>query len=119
VKKIVLEETKINLLELIPVQNIDWKKEENGLIVLLKPKFKHTFFKKYILPHLKNPYYKVKLDSVGSFIWELCDGRLTVKEAAQSLKDKFGDNVEPLYDRLALFLQSLEKHHFITYKGIK
>lgn len=116
-KKSGVEESKINLLELIPVRNINWK-EEDGLIVLLKPKFKHSLFKKYILPRLKNPYFKVKLDSVGSFIWKHCDGSLTVKEIARGLKDKFGDKIEPLYDRLVLFLQSLEKNHFITYKWI-
>ncbi|MFB0566584.1 MAG: PqqD family protein [Candidatus Aminicenantaceae bacterium] len=105
----------INLLKLTPVRNIDWK-EENGLIILLKPKFKHSLFQKYILPKMRNPYFKVKLDSVGSFIWKHCDGNLTVKELAKGLKDEFGDKLEPLYDRLALFLQNLEKNRFIYYK---
>lgn len=113
------KETKINLLDLIPVRNINWEKKEDGLIILLKPKFKHPFFKKYILPYLKKPYYKIKLDAVGSFTWELCDGSLTVKELAKNLGYKFGDKVEPLYDRLSLFLQNLEKNRFIRYKGIK
>lgn len=116
-KKSRVEETKINLLDLIPVRNIKWEKKEDGLIVLLKPKFKHSLLKKYVLPRLKNPYFKIKLDHVGSFIWELCDGNRRVEELAKSLKDKFGDEVEPLYDRLALFLQSLERNHFIFYKG--
>ena len=115
-KKTEAEKTKINLLDLIPVRNIKWEKKE-GLIVLLKPKFKHPFLKKYVLPRLKNPCYKIRLDPVGTFIWELCDGSLSVKKLAKSLKDEFGDKVEPLYDRLALFLQSLEKNHFIFYKG--
>lgn len=116
-KKSGTEETKINLLGLIPVRNINWKEEEE-LIVLLKPKYKHPLFKKHILPRLKNPHFKIKLDHVGSFIWKQFDGNLTVKEIAKNLKDEFGDKVEPLYDRLALFLQSLEKNHFIKYKGI-
>jgi len=117
VKKKQVQESQVNLLELIPVQNIKWKKEE-GLIVLLKPKLKYPFFKKHVLPRLKKPYYKIKLDAVGSFIWEMCCGSFTVKDIGKSLKDKFGDEIEPLYDRLALFLQSLEKNRFITYKGI-
>ena len=86
------------------------------MIVLLKPKFELAFLKKYVLPRLKKPYFKIKLDHVGSFIWEHCDGSLRVKEIAKNLKDKFGEDVEPLYDRLALFLQSLEKNHLIFYK---
>jgi len=109
--------TEINLLDLIPEKNIDWNKNEEGLIVLLKPKFKNPFLAKHVLPRLKNPYYRIKLDAVGSFIWELCDGHSTVKELSRRLKDKFKDKVEPLYDRLGLFLQNLEKNHFIYYKN--
>lgn len=111
------EEREINLLELVPVRNIEWKKMEEGQIVLLKPKIRHPFFAKRILPRLKNPYYKVRLDEVGSYIWEQCDGVQTVKNLAHNLRKKFGEKVEPLYDRLALFLQSLERNQFIFYKG--
>ena len=55
VKKRRIETPQINLLELIPVKNIKWEKKDDGLIVLLKPKFKHPFFKKHILPRLKYP----------------------------------------------------------------
>jgi hypothetical protein len=116
VKKRGVEKPKINLLDLIPVRNIKWEKKEDGLIVLLKPKFEPALLKKYVLPRLKRPYFKIKLDHVGSFIWEHCDGSLQVKELAKSLEDKFGKEVEPLYDRLVLFLQSLEKNHLIFYK---
>jgi hypothetical protein len=109
--------TGINLLDLIPEKNIEWEKNEEGLIVLLKPKFKNPFLAKHLLPRLKNPYYRIKLDAMGSFIWELCDGHSAVKELGKSLKDKFKDKVEPLYDRLGLFLQNLEKNHFIYYKN--
>jgi len=107
----------INLLDLIPVKNIECQKNEEGLIVLLKPKFKNPFLAKHLLPLLKNPYYRIRLDALGSSVWELCDGHLTVKELGRKLKDKFGDNAEPLFDRLALFLQSLEKNRFIYYKN--
>ncbi len=111
------EERTINLLDLIPVRKIEWKKKEEGLVELLKPKFKRPFLKKYLLPYVKRPHYRIKLDAVGSFIWGLSDGNLSVKEIAKSLKAEFGDKVEPLYDRLALFLQSLEKNGFIEFKG--
>ena len=115
-KKRGVEKSKINLLELIPVRNIKWEKKEDGLIILLKPKFELALLRKHVLPRLKKPYFKIKLDQVGSFTWEHCDGSLRVKEIAKNLKDKFGEDVEPLYDRLALFLQSLEKNRLIFYK---
>lgn len=107
-----------NLLELIPVRTISWKKSQEGLIVLLKPKFRHPFFVKHFLPRLKKPHYRIKLDSIGSFVWGQCDGNRSVKELAELMRQEFGEKVEPLYDRLTLFLQNLEKNRFIYYKGL-
>ena len=112
------EQIQINLLNLVPVRNIEWERNEDGLVVLLKPKFKHPFLMKHLLPRMKKPHYKIRLDDVGTFIWELIDGSLTVRELAKSLKDKFGETVEPLYDRLAPFLQSLERNRFIYYRNL-
>ena len=73
---------------------------------------------KHILPRLKSPHYKIKLDDIGSFIWGLCDGKKTVKEISGKLKEKFGDKVEPLYERLGAFFQNLEKNKFITFRNL-
>ncbi|MFP4081934.1 MAG: PqqD family protein [Candidatus Aminicenantes bacterium] len=113
-----IKEKNTNLLELTPVRNIQWKKNKEGLILLLKPKVHNQWLAKFILPRLKNPYYSIRLDEVGTFVWEKCDGQHTVRELAGHLKDRFGDKVEPVYDRLALFLQGLEKSRFIVYQGI-
>lgn len=106
----------LNLLELVPVKNIEWRETEEGLICLLKPKFQLLFLKKHILHRIKNPYYKINLDKIGSYFWESCDGIRTVEEIAGCMKNELGDEVEPLYDRITLFLQSLEKNKFIRFK---
>ena len=111
------KESTINLLDLIPTRILKWEKIEEGLVVLLKPKFKNPFLSKHILPRLKNPYYKIKLDSTGSYLWLACDGKRNVQEIGKILEEKFGEKVDPLYDRLALFLQSLERNRFIQYKN--
>ena len=117
-KKQKAEPSAVNLLNLIPDQNIKSEKSEDGFSVLLKPKYRHPLFVKYALPRLKSPNYKIKLDDVGSFIWDLCDGRNNVKEIGHQLKEKFGDKVEPLYERLGDFFQNLEKNKFITFKNL-
>ena len=117
-KKHRVEPSPVNLLQLIPGQNIQAEKTEDGLYVLLKPKYRHPWMVKHILPRLKSPHYKIKLDDIGSFIWGLCDGRKTVKEIGGKLKEQFGDKVEPLYERLGAFFQNLEKNKFITFKNL-
>ncbi len=109
-------QTQINLLHLIPVQNTKCETREDGLVVLFKPKFANTLLVKYLLPLMKKPYYKIKLDEIGSFFWLKCDGILTVKEIAELHKNKFEDRVEPLYDRISQFLTSLEKNRLIILK---
>ena len=108
----------VNLLELIPDRNIKSEKTEDGFSVLLKPKYRHPLFVKHALPRMKSPNYKIKLDDIGSFIWDLCDGSNNVKEIGRQLEEKFGDKVEPLYDRLRIFFQNLEKNKFITFKNL-
>ncbi len=117
-KKKIEAEKEINLLDLIPIRCVDWKKNKEGLVILLKPKFKSTFSKKYIISHLKRPFYKVRLDAVGSFVWENLNDTNTVQEIAKLMQDKFGEKLKPLYDRLSIFLQHLEKNKFIKYKGL-
>ncbi len=109
-------QTQINLLHLVPVQNTKCETREDGLVVLFKPKFANSILVKYLLPLMKQPYYKIKLDDIGSFFWSKCDGIRTVKEIAELHKKKFEDRVEPLYDRIAHFLASLEKNHLIIFK---
>lgn len=106
----------INLLELVPVRNMEWKNVD-GLVILLKPKFKNPFLARHLLPRMKSPHFKIKLDEIGSFFWENCDGQKNIKEIGELFREKFGGKVEPLYERLSLFLQSLEKNGLILLKG--
>lgn len=107
--------TPINLLDLVPVRAIEWQKAE-GFVILLKPKFKNTFLARHLLPRMKSPHFKIKLDEIGSFFWENCDGIKNVKEISEIHHKKFAEKVEPLYDRISLFLQNLEKNGFIYMK---
>lgn len=108
----------VNLLPLIPDRNIPSEKTADGNYILLKTKYRHPWMVKHVLPRLKSPHYKIKLDEVGSFIWKHCDGERTVQEIGEKLKENFGDNVEPLYDRLGLFFQNLEKNKLIIFKNL-
>lgn len=114
-KKKVEVQQQVNLLDLIPIHNIEWKKVD-GLVTLLKPKFKNPFLARHVLPRMKAPHFKIKLDEIGSFFWENCDGKRTIKEIGEIHQQKFGEKVEPLYDRISLFLQNLEKNGLILFK---
>ncbi len=110
-----MDEKSINLLSLIPTHNIKWEiNKENNLVVIKKPKFLNPFLKKHLVPRMKKPYYLVKLDKIGSFVWLNIDGKLTIGEIADRMKKEFDQSIEPVYDRLGQFINSLLKHHFIN-----
>ena len=106
-----------NLLEVIPVKNVEWDLlPESDLVQLKKYKFRSGLLKKYLLPLLPDPYFRIKLDAVGSFVWQEMDGVKTTGAIAKAMQMKFGDAVEPVHERLGMFIRSLKQSRFITYR---
>ena len=91
---------------------------ETNFVVLKKPKFKNPLLKKYLLPRLKSPEYSVKLDKIGSFVWQTIDGDLSFGEIALKMSEKFGESIEPVNDRLGQFINSLRRYDFITFVNL-
>lgn len=104
-----------NLLTLRPKWNRAWEKTENGLAVIMVPKFGNHRLGKWITKKLKRPNYRLKLDEIGSFVWEHCNGSENVQEIGEKLMKKYGDKVEPVYDRLAIFFNRLERSKSIIW----
>ncbi len=96
------------------MRRVEWELGENDLVTLLRPKFANRFYRKYLIPHMKRPYYRIYLDAYGSFVWSHCDGSTTIEAIGEKLQQKFGVEVEPVYDRLALYIRQLKRARFIT-----
>lgn len=103
----------LNLWELQPQRNAQWETTEEGKIVVLVPKFKNPLLVKWILPYLAKPFFRIKLDTVGSVIWEMCDGTTPVSRIAERLKEQFGPSVDPVDARINHFLNQLERGDLI------
>ena len=111
-----MEKEENNWFLLIPVRNLSWEiNKETKLVELKKPKFKNKWLKKYLLPYLKNPEYRVKLDNIGSFVWNNIDGTQSCHQISEKLKKEFGASVEPVEERLGNFFQSLTRYNFILF----
>lgn len=107
---------KQNYLDLVPrrAANLNWKKEEDGIIIL---EVENTgVFNRIAQKLFKRPKYtKVHMEKYGSFLWPLIDGERTVMELADLQKSEFGDEVEPLYPRVVKYMQIMESYHFISF----
>ena len=108
-----MKNKKLNLLELYPLQNVKWEQNEDGLVVLILPRIKSPFIKKLFERFLKRPDYHVNLDEFGSFVWHKIDGVTSVQSIGDALLDEYGEKIEPVFDRLSLFINSLAHNKFI------
>ncbi|MCR4418345.1 MAG: PqqD family protein [Ignavibacteria bacterium] len=111
------EKVEVNLWELIPIRKFDFEKSENNLITILIPKFTNKFLVRHLMPRLKYPFFKVKLDEIGSAVWLEIDGKKKVGEIAQILEEKFGAKIQPIEERLSKFFTQLQFHQFIDFKN--
>ncbi|MGE5479330.1 MAG: PqqD family protein [Chloroflexota bacterium] len=108
----------INYLELTPNRLYEHELNEKGLIDVLVPRFTDKVFGKLLQPRLRNKYIKANLDALGSAAWELIDGKNNVDAIAATLRARFGEEIEPVYDRLTAFLTQLYKNGFINFKEL-
>jgi hypothetical protein len=102
-----------NLLDLKPVRLVGDERSPEDRAVLLRPKFVWKPAARLFQGRLRHPFYKVLLDDIGTFVWDRLDGDTTVGEIADAARDHFGERIEPVYERLRLFLQELETGKFI------
>ncbi len=106
----------VNLLDLRPRRCREWEIDGENLVTILVPKFSSRFLRRWLLPRLKKRNFHVRLDAYGSLVWQHCDGNTTVAEIGKLLQKRFGEQVEPVYERLALFFRQLEKSKFIVFE---
>lgn len=59
-------------------------------------------------------YKRMKLDTLGSFVFTRINGRLSVKALGELVEAEFGDKAQPIYQRLLTFLNYMSSHcHYI------
>lgn len=108
-----------NYLELTPFRICNEETDENGLVTILSPKFKNRFAVKYIAPRLRQQFFRIKLDELGSAVWKEIDGTRNVRQLASVLQERFGERIAPVFERLPKYLTSLYLQDFISFNEIK
>ncbi len=112
--------SKKNLLDFVPVKNESEKfsfvKNEKELITIVMKRNNpmDKFVRKFIK---KTPEtFKVDLDEFGTFVLESIDGNKDIFTIGKEVKEKFGEDAEPLYERLGAFMNLLKNNNFIYFK---
>lgn len=107
---------KKNFMDFIPVGNplYTWDADKKGIItvhVVNKGFYNwlaQKLFKKPCISH-------IALDEYGSFVWQQMDGKRNVFEISKLVEEKFGDEAEPIVERLVKYIQILYQNKFIGY----
>ena len=107
-----------NYLDYIPA--IDprntWEQKKNGGVTIHMVHrgffawIAQTFFFRPRISH-------IELDEMGSFIFCRIDGQRSIGDIAELVKNEFGRNTDPLYERLVQYMQILQNNHFIYLKA--
>ncbi|RLE63214.1 MAG: hypothetical protein DRN53_02610 [Thermoprotei archaeon] len=77
------------MMSMKPVRNpmIEWEKTAEGEIVIYLEKTPPKIIKK--MASRKVAYKRIVLDAIGSFVWEMCDGKYTVNDIIKALMKKY------------------------------
>ena len=106
-------EGKVSLLDAIPVRCdhilTEW---EGDYAVISYPRFKYEWMRRLLLPKSMSPDIHVRLEEHGTAVWELIDGKSTVREIIEKLADHF--HHEAGYEsRITIYLSQMQKDGFI------
>lgn len=110
---------KDNYLELIPVKNDKFNSrisEESIVSIIIK---RDGFVDKLVRPFAKTPKEMViDLDRIGSFIWNTIDGKKDIEEISRLVENHFGEEIQPLIQRLGKYINLLRNNSFITLEKV-
>jgi len=109
------KQTKENYLDNIPVRNIDWEKDEQGKVYLVKEKTRNKLLKKIIELVDRRQFFYIHLDELGTASWLLCDGRRSIIEISRQMQAEKGGTFIQSETRVAQFFAMLKKNKFITF----
>lgn len=105
---------KINLLDVIPFrsENITAEKGSDGTVTIAFPRFKYEWMRRFLLPKGMSTDIHVRLEDHGTAVWELIDGKRTVRRIIEELAEHF--NYEENYEsRITAYITQLQKDGFV------
>lgn len=92
--------------------DLAWTLSESGEVIVemenkgFTNRIAQRFFHKPAVSH-------ISLEGMGSFIFTCIDGKRSVFDIGAVLREKYGREAEPLYERLSVYMKRLEELGFI------
>ena len=94
---------------------VEWVEIEGGLILRAPLRLQGTGLMGHLARWARMPDTKeFELESVGAFVWELCDGQTTTERICARLRDRFKMNRLEAETALGAFLAILSRRRLIV-----
>lgn len=103
-----------NILTMIPVRVYEWEEKEK--VTVKVPRFRSKVGQKFCRLVKKKRTYNVNLDKYSSAAWKLCNGKRSVGAIGKALRDQFGEDIDPINERIATLFDIMEANGLIIYK---
>ncbi|MDR2475891.1 MAG: PqqD family protein [Bacteroidales bacterium] len=85
---------------------------ENGCAVIVFPRFRSKFMQRHFVPKNKSPYIRIRLEKHGTAVWNLIDGKRSVRNISEALAGHFNSEANYEY-RVAAYLKQLQRQGFV------
>lgn len=104
----------MNLLLMHPIREADWV---DGDTVVLRRKPPSERGERGISARVDHwlGAPRLRLDETGSFAWRRFDGETTVGEVVAEVRKAFGEDAEPVEQRLGAFVRLLRRERLVRY----
>ena len=106
---------KTNFLDLIPMRTHGHRIGADGLVNVIFPKFGNPRFARWFIPNRKPTEITIKLEKFGSSTWQAIDGKKTMQEICDILLEKYGDEIQPVTERMSKYISLIYQHDHITF----
>lgn len=106
-----------NLLTMRPMltKRITLENTEEGISTVIIPR--DSWLERLSVRYLRQPaVFRIKLDTLGSYVITRCTGAHTVEEIADEIRHEFGEQAEPVLPRLSQFLQMIDSNQWVTWR---
>ncbi len=100
-----------------PRRRLEWRDVDEQHCVVLRPRLGEGRLGRWLAGCLSDPHYRIRLDSIGSFVWRACDGETSLSAIAERMRRNFDDSIEPVEERLGRFVQTMQRGRLITGVG--
>ncbi len=101
-------------LQLVPMAECEAEWDDQQ-VVLLIPRARNPVLKFFVSILNSKPHFRLKLDEVGSFVWQQVDGQRTIGDICQALEAHFKERVAPADERTIEFFKRLYLYRAVRF----